>query len=253
MTRIWLKGGFGNILFQMAVGCRQNKDVIFITNFIEGNIITHILGWKIHEKVLLKDRFIYKRESLLKQLLVTIGFRLSSKFKKDFFGCMDEKGNPELFDNLSPNSIGYFSSCKILITDISGVLVVLNELEKLKNEYTESYPYVYHFRGKDAWQFEYNIRLLRELYLTYKDNLVVVTDDVDAAIKEGILLENIQKRSVLSDFFMLANASKKLYLSDSTFAWWASHLLDSNVDVYMPKRLYDQHGYYGNSKLKLLQ
>ena len=93
MTRIWLKGGFGNILFQIAAGCRQNNDVIFVTNFVERNIITHVLGWKIHEILLLKDKFVYKRESLLKQLFVTFCFYLSSKTKKEVFGCMDEKGN----------------------------------------------------------------------------------------------------------------------------------------------------------------
>lgn len=253
MTRIWLKGGFGNILFQMAAGCRGNNDVIFVTNFVERNIVTQALGFKIHEALLLKDKFVYKRESLLKQLFVTLCFFLSSKIKKEVFGCMDEKGNLELFENLSPNSIGYFSSSKSLITDISGILIILSELNKLNDEYSEAYPFVYHFRGTDAWQLEYNKKLLSELFLTHKDNLVVVTDDIDTVIKEGILLENIRNGTVLSDFFMLANTTKKLYLSDSTFAWWASHLLDSTVDVYMPKRLYEQHGYYGNANLNLVE
>ena len=52
MKKIWLMGGFGNVLFQILaynVVSKDNKNVFFVTKLTNNNRITKFLKWTIHQ------------------------------------------------------------------------------------------------------------------------------------------------------------------------------------------------------------
>lgn len=56
MSKIYLQGGFGNVLFQLVhyLSLRNNgHNPVFVDTLTKKNLITRLLGWKIHDKIYL--------------------------------------------------------------------------------------------------------------------------------------------------------------------------------------------------------
>ena len=104
---IYLKGGLGNILFQLVFYYRlkDHHHVKLIPVLTEPNIITKLLGWKIHDNSYRK-LFINNlnntiaNHSIIRQIILLLFGRLSFHVKKPVFGIyfFQENWNPDFFN-----------------------------------------------------------------------------------------------------------------------------------------------------------
>ena len=98
---------------------------------------------------------------------------------------------------------------------------------------------VLHVRGGDFLDLGISMKI--DIYNSINlDNLLVVTDDIGYAqslFKNHSDFEIISKDS-FRDFLIMVNA-RNLYLSNSTFSWWAAEISDSCIKIYQPAVMFD--------------
>ena len=87
MKKIWLMGGFGNVLFQILafnVISKNNDQVFYVKILTEKNLITKFLGWTIHERLYedLINKYKIHEIGLLKSSIIILISFLSKKFNR---------------------------------------------------------------------------------------------------------------------------------------------------------------------------
>ena len=232
---IWLMGGLGNVLFQVNYGRylrSKGCNVHFIDNLVKKNVITRLLGWKIHSP----DFRSINEEFISKNIGYTILALVLARSKVGIFALYC----PGFFDfekDLSKNIFCYFQS----LENLQEVDIGIDRAEFGPRELPIPFePYVaIHRRYSDTgWEQP----LLTPIVDLFDHSRVLVCSD---SKRQAIIdLEQYALNYALSDGcssfddFLVLVDSKILVCSNSTFALWAL-LIGSHDSVYVPKRLAD--------------
>ena len=261
IKKVYLSGGFGNIMFQFVLINRLidlGYKVIIYDNFITNNFITkNLLRWKIQNdfyKIYFKNNnIIINQSSFIKSLIDLLIFYLSKILKKPVLNYQYNPTSIELGNSFSNNNIfmGYFQNKTFLGKSKSAInttvmsirnIVIINPIDNLA-----------HFRGGDSGHLNYNFRILKESIKNLK-NITIVTDDI---LRLESLLRNknlsIVSNTPLLDFSFLCSAKKTLICSNSTFSWWAANIVENDVNIIMPLKLYETLGFYQSNNLTIIE
>jgi hypothetical protein len=242
-----LIGGIGNRLFQLAYGLsvqelRFGIDIVELPVWVEK--FSRIFGWSYHSQWLdiqeLSGKFGFnkrriKTSELLKSILIYLARQLGLNLNK-----FDE---PPLKVRDKDFLVGYFQSSehcsKRALDKICLSLVEQLQIKKSNNVSV-------HLRGGDFRTLDrVGAKIMSEKIKGYS-NLNIVTDDV---VYAKTLLKNFSdwkiyhSRSALNDFKFLAS-SAVIFPSNSTFAYWASRIVQMNggkVITFMPSELWKIH------------
>ena len=253
--RIWLLGGFGNVLFQILVSkvlSKKGKDFKFVKMLTEKNIITTSIKWSIHQplynQLLQQDQFL--KISMINAVYINLIATLSKTLKLRLRKATFYSKSIQFKEAFSENIFGYFQDKYFLNTYKKEVLELGEELRDLYGEKTENI--VVHYRkGDSGWaerNSEYYIKV-RDLIRDEPSKVFVITDSPNDAEAFFLGLDHIEilsSKNAFDDFKILLSA-KKLYCAPSTFSWWAAHALDKNAKVIVPKILNDLMGFYTNA------
>jgi len=242
LIKIYLIGGFGNVLFQINYGeflKKKGYKVEYCDFFLKMNIFTYVLKWTIHGTTKdLKNLSFYDEYNFTDYKLIEIFLIVLSKFfSKPVFGV--EYCGHNLPSVLKKNKIivGYF----MIGVPISPELT--NKLRnKLLRKYSEKDTGIVHYRGGDYSNLNnnhfqnldtYYEKALRKLGVQYH----VVTNDKKLAqkvfCKDKNFLGVISSESALDDFAILISANI-LIQSSSTYSWWAAEISLATL-VYQPE------------------
>jgi len=257
MKKIWLMGGFGNVLFQIVaynVISKTNKNVFFVTKLIKKNSITKFLKWSIFQPLhndLIDDNQVINIKFIPALITVLKAF-LSKKLKKKNKGATFYNKNIQLKNGVTKNVFGYFQDKEFLSENKKELLSLGDKLRTLYSSSTKN-PIVVHYRKGDSdWaiKFSYYYEEIKELLKKEQEPIIVVTDSLEDAkgfFKDVSCLKVIRSENAIDDFKYLISA-KKIYCAPSTFSWWAAHSLDENSEVIMPKFFTENLGIYIKSK-----
>ncbi|AQX83648.1 hypothetical protein I6H88_11305 [Elizabethkingia bruuniana] len=255
MKKIWLMGGFGNVLFQILayniIKKKGNTDISYITTLTERNFITKTIKWSIHQKLyvdLITDSQIKKVSNSYAFFAVLIGF--ISKFSGIFFKFSTFYINKKNLDNtkLSTNIFGYFQE-KSFLNNHRDDLQSLGSVIKNKYQLDTQYKIVVHYRkGDSGWAAMHGkyYESIREMLKNESGKIYIVTDSYEDAKIFFSEIEGIQilnSANAIEDFRTMVS-SEKLYCAPSTFSWWAAHTLDNDSIVVAPQFLEDDLGMY---------
>lgn len=263
--KMWLMGGFGNVLFQAfaaSIIAERGHQIELMGFLTTKSLLTKFLKWSIHDNRL--NNFFLKNINYKKKIGLLLLFKLFLK-KLFFKHCFKNVFIFENEKNLRLNSVnyfGYFQSKKLIegnIENFNSYCKLLNSL--IINKYSTKFNPIdvcVHFRWSDSdWakvNSKYYSVILKNL-INYRKNtkVVVLTDDIDKAnfFFKDLKNKKIKRNSPFEDFKSLMCASN-LYIAPSTFSWWAAHLSKSATNVYMPKSLFKSLGYHGNASLTIL-
>ncbi len=262
MKHIWLLGGFGNVLFQYLMAqvlLEKGKQVKFVSTYTEPSVLTKtIMGLHIHkplyDEIINKDDM--KRVGWVYAYTVTFLGKLSKILRKHF-NWVGYYFNEDLIEEpKSKNIIGYFQS-KYFLDKHKEQLVNLGKLLQETYAKTERLPIVVHYRKGDSdWTRtaqEYDKKILEQLSQE-SEPILVVTDDKNKARENFKSLPNVyysDAKSAIEDFSYMVS-SQKLYLSSSTFSWWAAHTLPKGTQIVAPYFLAEELGFHSESTVNLL-
>jgi len=252
MKKVWLMGGFGNVLFQILahnVISKTNKEVYYVNKLTKKNWFTRVLGWTVHQKLykdLIKEEE-YHTVGFFKSIIIVLVSFLSKKSKSHFHLATFYNESAPLRNNISNNIFGYFQDVVFLKNN-------KEELLKLGKKLNDKYAYesdliVVHYRKGDSdctIKFSYYYEKIRELLKKETKQILIVTDSINDAnvFFDGIdNLKIISSHNALDDFKHLVSAIK-LYCAPSTFSWWAAHSLGDNSEIIMPKMFKNDLGVF---------
>lgn len=258
-TRVWLKGGFGNTLFQithaLAIYTATKNEVIIISNLTEKNVITIALKWTIHDSLfkgfINKSNFPIRiqKTSINESILITLKAFLSRFLNMKFYGTLySNTSDINVIQNNSINHFGYYQMSDCNTYYLQAFQKVTNEL--FEQFYSESeHRIVVHFRWGDSDQAKKTIgyyETVRKMLLGL-DDCVIVTDSVNVAKDFFGKLNNckIIKGDALADFSLLISADI-LFCAYSTFSWWAGQSSKGRV-IYMPSE-FEEFTFINRSK-----
>ena len=124
--KVWLKGGFGNTLFQithaLAIHYATRKNVVLASNLTQNNVITKILNWTIHEPLyvhLIESSNMplsIERISLAQSIYIYVKAFISRKKKRNISGTLYSNYSDILnIQSGLKNHLGYFqqSDCHL--------------------------------------------------------------------------------------------------------------------------------------------
>jgi hypothetical protein len=260
MNKVWLMGGFGNVLFQILAFnflSKNNSNIFFIKQLVEKNKVTKFLGWSIHEplyKELIGSEKIVSVNFIQFILIVFCGF-LSKKINRKFKFATFYKSGVELKGTGSENIFGYFQHKSFLIENKTLILELAEELRS-KFELENKAKIVVHYRKGDSnWALKYSnyYDVVKTMLLKESSPIIIVTDSIDCANLFFLGIQNINiisSKNALDDFKYLISC-EKLYCAPSTFSWWAAHSLEPKSEVIMSKYIFNKIGYY-NETSKLI-
>lgn len=265
MKKIWLMGGFGNVLFQIlafeVIKSQTNHEVFFVEVLTEKNIITRILKWSIHQKLYQKliSKQQIKNVNLVKSFCVISLAFFSKITNRNYKYSTFYINNVEFeYSNLSDNIFGYFQEKKFLSENQQIILSLGERLNSIFHE-NLSYDIVVHYRGGDSgWALLYN-----DYYKKVKDLLIlepgrsicVVTDSLDNANSFFGNIDNlkiINSKNAIDDFKIMISTNYKLYCAPSTFSWWAAHSLNKDKQIIAPSFLQEKLGMFVKGNLTLI-
>lgn len=242
---IYLMGGFGNNLFQLALGTEfknRGYTVVYNTYLRKPNIFTRFLGWSIHEDKLIN--FFLESELNTNKLSLYAFFQVISSFvlyrlgfkdlfsiqknsfaktinAKHFIGYWQDGPhlNPRVFDQLQSKIRDYFNEQESQINKIYANKVIC------------------HYRAGD---FPKGWMLTKGYYdeaLSYFPNYsaLIVTNDISSANEVGFDGLDIVSSSFDDDLLVLFKANI-LVCSNSTLCYWAAALGDCSR-VVVPSHL----------------
>ena len=224
-------GGLGNNLFQILYSLSQKRNfesTYFISALCNRNLLTKLLGWKIHPNYseLFTNCQIRNDLKIIDALFLFV--------TRIFFHQNLLKGVTLNFHRKS-YSIGYFQEFKFnkhitsCVNDIRATLDV-NKMHPRKY-------LVIHFRGMDSIWARRNMnyyKCIKELF--DNKNSIVITDDLELANKffKNAFIKKPAK-SAIEDFYFLLSA-EVLVIAPSTFSYWAGILGNARI-VYYPSEL----------------
>jgi hypothetical protein len=252
MKKIWLMGGFGNVLFQILVFnviSKTNKNVYYVKKLTEKNLITKCLGWTIHQELyndLIEEKDFYPKNLFNSIRIVIVSF-LSKIFKKKFQIATFYNEYVQIEDNISNNVFGYFQDFKFLNKNKSELLILGEKLRNLY-AYKGNLCVVHYRRGDSEWAIKFSNYYLnvRDLLKNESRDILIVTDSLEEAkifFSEVNNTKIISSKNALDDFKHLVSA-KKLYCAPSTFSWWAAHSLEINSEIIMPSFFNEKLGIF---------
>lgn len=244
MVKLYLMGGFGNLLFQklFAMELEKHFDLEIDESLISQNCITkYVLGWKIHHNYsgILFDKttntydvniwwafvdmilLLLSRKSgrmLLGRLWVTNKVPIGPGCKVMAGYCQDKS----LFEN-----------CRENLPDLS--ILIRGKFPHKKHG-----P-VIHYRGTDSvWAKDndgfYDIAMSQQ---NSNEKITVVTDDIERARQTFGEEAYLVSGTLLSDFSLMIN-SHYLVVAPSTLSWWAGLLSFHAEVIIMPSILRDK-------------
>ena len=257
MKKIWLMGGFGNILFQILaynVVSKFNKNVFFVTKLTSKNSITKFLKWTIHDP-LFNNLIDNNQRANVKFIpaLITVLIAFLSKFtkSKNQIATFYNK-NIQIKNGVSKNVFGYFQDMEFLSENKIELYNLCDKLRTLYSSPTKT-PIVVHYRKGDsdwALKFSYYYEEMKNLLKKEKGTITIVTDSLEDAkcfFNDISCTQVIRSENALDDFKILISA-KKIYCAPSTFSWWAAHSLDENSEIIIPNFFKENLGIYVKSK-----
>tara|TARA_X000000950_G_C13918150_1_gene661970 strand:- start:4531 stop:5226 length:696 start_codon:yes stop_codon:yes gene_type:complete len=224
------------------------------------NLITKLLGWKIHDQIYLdvfKDlEVVVQKQSILKTALIMVFGKISQRLKipvcSTYFFSESFK---DRYLTTSKHLFGYFQSRRYLESNQKEVQQIAKALQRLYMSNKQKDPYVaVHYRyGDSNWAKEYE-----DYYTTVKQNIqqnkdvVILTDSKDRA-KEFFKDLKVSSLKVMSntpilDFSYMLGA-QELYCAPSTFSWWASQTKSNTERVFLPYFLKKKLGFFSKSEL----
>lgn len=263
MKKIWLMGGFGNVLFQIlaynVILSKGYKKVFFVTTLTEKNIITKTIKWSIHEKLyddLIDESQKFKVSSSYAFCAVFFGFLSKTVGKFFSFSTFYIKKNTLDNTTLAANIFGYFQEREFLSANKSE-LQALGEVIYVKYSLPQKYDVVVHYRkGDSGWAVLHAgyYEQVKKLLKQEDKEICIVTDSYDDASDFFAGIDNIRilnSPNAIEDFKIMIS-SKKLYCAPSTFSWWAAHTLNENSQVVAPQFLENELGMYVKGLCKLI-
>ena len=259
MKKIWLMGGFGNVLFQIRAYriLKVSNKAKYIDLLVKNNIFTRLLGWTIHERVY--ENFIDKKEiqkvSYIQAIIVLFVGIFSRKFKfknsiSTFYTYNDSFKVP-----FSNNIFGYFQDKYFLERNQVELLKLGRELFN-KYKKNESKIIVHYRMGDSGWAKEhgnYYIKV-KNMIMKERDTVYIATDSPKKALIFFSDCSNVKltdSKNAMDDFKYMVSATK-LYCAPSTFSWWAAHSLSSKSQVIMPDFFKNTLGVYINKNRLIL-
>ncbi len=252
MKKIWIMGGFGNILFQIIayrVLEKDNEEVKFIDILTKKNIITKLLGWTIHERLF--DTIISKNKieniNIFKSAIIILISSVSKYLKLKNHTAVFYNNYNRFEAPYSNNVFGYFQDKYFLEKNKSLIYQLGIELYNTYKQ-KESNIVVHYRMGDSDWarQYEKYYYQVRELIALENERVLIVTDSPKAALEFFSNCSNIQltnAQCALEDFRCMVSA-KKLYCAPSTFSWWAAHSMPKESEVIIPSFIQRQLGIY---------
>lgn len=248
---IYLMGGAGNNLFQLALGTEfKNRGyiVVYNTYLRKPNILTRLLGWSIHEDKLIN--FLLESELHTSKLSSYAFFQVISSFifyrlgLKDLFSI--QKDSFHTTGNTT-HYIGYWQSGPHLNPKVYDQLQIkimeyFSRQGRIRNNDFEK-KIVCHYRAGD---FPEGWRLSKNYYdnaLSYFPNLtpLIVTNDIASTKEIGFEGLDIVSSSFDDDLFVLFSANI-LVCSNSTLCYWAA-TLGNCLQVIVPSHLNENRLY----------
>jgi hypothetical protein len=247
--KVWLKGGFGNTLFQithaLAIHYATKKDIVLVSNLTDRNLITKILKWTIHDPIYIRlieasnIPLSIERMSTAQSIITYTKAFISRKKERKICGTLYSNCSDILnIQSGLKNHLGYFqhSDCNSYYSE--AFADVINELYRQFNSKQEN-KVVVHFRWGDSDQAKKSLRyyeIIRSM-LVGMDECLVVTDSVKVAKRFFASVKNcnVYQGDTVSDFGLLVSADV-LFCAPSTFSWWAGQS-SKGTKIYMPTEL----------------
>ncbi|WP_416777000.1 alpha-1,2-fucosyltransferase [Xenorhabdus budapestensis] len=236
---IFLGGGLGNNLFQIAYGeflTQKGYHICYKSYLTKKNIVTKLLGWSIHNneitKQLLKNKNVSDSINLMDVLFLAFSF-FKKKMTHDNLHNAPESNGRRYFGYALQGNHLHMEVLSILSQDIRKLFYDKTCQNKIDT--------VLHIRRGDfskecALADDYYIEALKNL--KPQGDVIVVTDEpkIIDYVKEKIF-KNVKLSdgtSMLDDFFTIFNA-KNVIMSNSTYCYWACVLGDVERVIYPSK------------------
>ena len=257
MKKIWLMGGFGNVLFQILlyeILSKTNKHVFYVNKLTKKNSFTKFLGWTIHEELYndLIDSSQFKKVNWFNAIIILLVSLYSKKLKRKNQIATFYNENILLKNGDSRNLFGYFQEKEFLSKNKKELLSFGNRIRILYSG-SKKHPIVVHYRKGDsnlALQFSYYYEKIKDLLKKKEESIIVVTDSLDDGrdfFKDLNCTQVVCSENAIEDFKILLSA-KKIYCAPSTFSWWAAHCMDHKAEVIMPNFFENNLGIYVKAK-----
>lgn len=238
---VFLHGGFGNQLFQLANGINLavslGRRIRFTSNKSEFTFALN--SFKITENTYYK---ITRKEDILNFSEVRTCIQKKNVFNEESFEFRDiQLQSKHVFLNGYFQSLKYFINCEPNLSNW-----MRNQLVKdVRQNYRQAVTL--HLRAGDYFK-NGNIRAVHgvfsEEYVTaaldtfkHKGEIICITDDPQSVTHAypsimPIVSRIISSKNYLEDFIFIMS-SQKIVISNSTFSWWGAYL--SDADVIGPK------------------
>lgn len=251
--KIWLMGGFGNVLFQILlynIISKRHKNIILVDNLTKKNFFTELLNWSIWQPIYLQ---LVKKEQVISvrnfdAFFTLVMAEISKNFNVSFdFVTFYSKKN-QINQKIPNNIFGYFQDKEYLLENKEEILGLGNNLNKLYSESKKHNIVVHYRKGNKEFsnKFFYYYQEIKKLLANEVDEILVVSESYENAV---LFFNDIPNINVISsenaiDDFKHLISTKKLYCAPSTFSWWAAHSLDEKSEIIMPKYYDDLLGVY---------
>lgn len=264
MKKIWLIGGFGNVLFQiLAYDILKNnnyKEVFFVNLLTKKNRFTKLLNWKIHQQLyskLIEENQFVEVSPLNVFRILTVGFL--SKLINSYFSLSTFYQKNIDFHNakISENIFGYFQEKSFLKNHRMEILAMGERLNQMFYKISNNDIVVHYRRGDSGWALLYNDYYIkvREMLSEEVGNICVVTDSLaEAEVFFGDVnnVKIVNSKNAIDDFVIMISTNNKLYCAPSTFSWWAAHSLSKSKHIIAPKFLDEHLGMFIKGDLTLI-
>lgn len=235
VKKVVFMGGFGNCLFQMYVGefwRSLGYEIEYYDILLRKNWLTRYLRWPVHPPTILD---IVERYKSFDYIILFNLFRafIAKRFSKSCGKYWESY--------CSGAVIGYYQNLRYY--DPSLLLIISERLNRLTPADLAKFEVVVHLRFTDSvWQ-DVSFDFPPDLFSS--SPVLVVTDDRNKALSLlgalGIYNFILSDNSYLDFHYM--RHSKVLFLSNSTFSWWAALTNPRLETAYMSKRLFDLLGF----------
>ena len=246
VKNVFLMGGVGNQLFQIARACshRENGCEVSILRLSRNEKhIYRLIGFTHHEDWIDIDRVLNKLDINTKEV------SYSQMLTLMFLFILRKLGVNRYFDTKideAPNSytkfidVGYYQSEKHLtsnsVKEVGNALIDLLGISSDK----DNSGIVLHIRGDDFFEADrlkgYDIERVKDLARRRKLKIHIVTNDKKFALEVCGSSENIfvNDSSSARDDFIFLGRSNVLFLSNSTFAFWAATVasISNSAEVF---------------------